>query len=97
MQFRLVDVDLGAPLPDVRLTAEEAGMGIVLRRDDHVVGFSIHPLDPGVAITPAALAGLLDPHPAAPRPERRSERTVYASPWPSARAIGPSCSTTAWG
>jgi starch synthase len=70
VRFRLVDVDLGAPLRDVRLTAEEAGIGIVLRRDDRVVGFSIHPLDPGVAITPATLAGLLDPHPAEPRPER---------------------------
>jgi glycosyltransferase involved in cell wall biosynthesis/GT2 family glycosyltransferase len=60
--YALVDVELTAPSPTIGLGPEDSGVGIVVRRDDRVVGFALHHAAPGSTLTPATVAELVGPH-----------------------------------
>ena len=63
MPYLLVEVELTEPLTAVRLGERDTGVGVVSRRNGHVVGFAIHSVDPGSVVPPDVVAALLDPHP----------------------------------
>lgn len=45
--FRLVDIDLRDAVEDVRLSADERGVGLIVRRGGRPVGFALHDAEPG--------------------------------------------------
>ena len=63
MAYALVDVELTAPPPSIRLAAGDSGLALVSRRSGRVVGFALHELAPGTTLEPHEVAALLDPDP----------------------------------
>ena len=60
MGYALVDVDVLAPFPAVRLRDDQDGIGLVVRRGGRPVGFALQPLPAGSVLDPPdvdALAG----------------------------------------
>jgi starch synthase len=73
MGFAIVDVELTAPPPRVRLAPDETGVALVSRRDGMVVGYALHDLPAGTTLEPDDVAALLDPAPlSAPPPDTRA-------------------------
>jgi len=64
--YALVDVELTAPLPAIRLGPDETGVGLVSRRDGRVVGYALHALPAGSVLEPDDVQALLDPDPVVP-------------------------------
>ena len=63
MPYTLIEVELSEPPPSVQLGATDTGIAIVSRRHGHVVGFALHELAPGTALSPDRIGALLDPEP----------------------------------
>lgn len=57
--YRLVDIDLSRPLPDVALTPEESGVGVVAWLRDRPVAFVLAPRPRGSVVTGDALDRLV--------------------------------------
>jgi glycosyltransferase involved in cell wall biosynthesis/GT2 family glycosyltransferase len=61
--WALVDVELTAPAPRVRLGADQSGIALVSRRGGHVVGFALHERAQGSDLDADEVRSLLDPAP----------------------------------
>lgn len=59
MSYAIIDLELTQPLPTIRLTADNRGVALVLRRKGKPVGFLMQPLPAKTALTPEDLAPLL--------------------------------------
>ena len=59
MRYLLTDIDLAHGLPDIELPPEHDGVGIVVRRQRRPIGFVLHRMSPGTALTSADVAHLL--------------------------------------
>jgi glycosyltransferase involved in cell wall biosynthesis len=57
--WRIVELDLDRPLPEVKLAPEEDGMALALWRGRRPVGFVLHPTAPGARLAPAELEALI--------------------------------------
>lgn len=60
MPYRICDLDVTAPLPDLVLGPSETGIGLVVRRGGVPVGFVLRALPAGATVDAAALARILD-------------------------------------
>lgn len=58
--YRLIDVESTEPLPSLTLSAEEVGLGCLVRGNDRPIAFFVEALEPGTTLTPEALATLID-------------------------------------
>ncbi len=59
MPHAIADVELGEPLPTIKLSANEAGLALLLRMADRPIGFFIEELRPGTALLPHELGHLI--------------------------------------
>lgn len=66
VSYAMVDVELTASMPGVRLRADQAGIGFVSRRAGRIVGFALHAVAPGTRLDPDDVRALLDPMPVEP-------------------------------
>lgn len=51
MRYVILDQDIGAPLPAVALGPEDAGLALLLRRNDRPIAFVMQPLAPATTLT----------------------------------------------
>jgi glycosyltransferase involved in cell wall biosynthesis len=59
VRYLLADIDLTEELPDIALSPDDAGVGIVVRRQRRPIGFVLQGVSPGAALTSAEIARLL--------------------------------------
>lgn len=59
MRYRMIDVELREPLPATTLSADESGLGVVIRSDDRPVHFLLAERAPGAVVGPDELGRLI--------------------------------------
>jgi len=60
MTYRRVELELSQPLPDIVLSAQEDGCGLIARWRGRLVGFRMLALSPGTTLTAARLQAIAD-------------------------------------
>ncbi len=60
MPYRIVDLEVTQPIPDIHLTNDEDGLALVLRRYDRPIAFAMHRLQPGTALARHELLTLVE-------------------------------------
>jgi glycosyltransferase involved in cell wall biosynthesis len=58
--YRVAHIELSEPLEDIRLDAEQDGVGLVARWRDRPIGFEMFPVEPGGLLSAAELRKLAD-------------------------------------
>lgn len=60
MPYRIAELELAQPLPELRLTPDQDGFGLIARFRERLVGFVLHPAPPGSTLSPLELQRLVD-------------------------------------
>jgi glycosyltransferase involved in cell wall biosynthesis len=60
MAYKLLEIELSAPLPDIALTSEQDGCGLIARWMGRLVGFQMLPLTPGAQLSAEQLRAIAD-------------------------------------
>ena len=60
MSYRIVEIELSQPLPELELKPEQDGFGLIARFRDRLIGFVLHPAPPGSTLNPLELQRLVD-------------------------------------
>ncbi|CAN5436503.1 hypothetical protein BH10PSE12_BH10PSE12_32640 [soil metagenome] len=60
MRYRLVEIELSAPLAPIILDPHEVGIGLIARLHDRLIGFRMFRLPPGTTLDVAALSAMAD-------------------------------------
>jgi len=62
MSYRITEVELTEPLPELRLARDQDGFGLIARLHDRLIGFVLHPAPPGSTLNPLEMQRLVDRH-----------------------------------
>ncbi|MCR5880654.1 glycosyltransferase family 2 protein [Phenylobacterium sp. J367] len=85
MGYRLVDLELAAPLPEIVLEPGQTGVGVIARWNGRLAGFAMIPRPDGRAISAAEVAALADERFARAVLAMRAEDELRGL-WPAAEA-----------
>jgi GT2 family glycosyltransferase len=59
VRYRIADVEVSEPLPELVLADDEEGVALLLRRDDRPIHFSFHEVPPGTLLSPDELGRIV--------------------------------------
>ncbi|MEG4203713.1 glycosyltransferase [Microcoleus sp. Pol7_A1] len=60
MPYPILDIEVTQPLPNLKISEEDTGIALVVRRKDKAVGFIMQPLPPKSLLSPEDLAKMIE-------------------------------------